>query len=346
MHRLSTCHRDRRVTDTVPQTRAQISDIRRARADSVRSLKHAGTCTLPPQGHGWATLPPRGTATCKMGVHRLPKSGSSHNRTHPQPRTCTQCRSLETWPCHPAKLPSPPTAPPVDTRPARAATVAGFCAPWIGTMTSRRVKRPSRWSSYIDASVTTASGVDLWTRQSVSARSRAYARLTWAVRGSIARSPNGFSPLPHAPSRIHWQLIETLSHRAELRARVQTVHNCECAEASRKTLRVRCCLHANAVTSASIQLNERMETIVGKIREDPMVKGCSCRSAQRSLTRCEAARQHPLKGRTANGVPPAASRYPPATLLSEIFGQTRIRSIEVKRRNINQGGSALVFSTP
>ena len=105
-------------------------------------------------------------------------------------------------------------------------------------------------------------------------------------------------------------------------------------------------LHANAVTSASIQLNERMETIVGKIRADPMVKGCSCRSAQRSLTRCEAARQHPLKGRTANGVPPAASRYPPATLLSEIFGQTRIRSIEVKRRNINQGGSALVFSTP
>ena len=111
MHRLSTCHRDRRVTDTVPQTRAQISDIRRARADSVRSLKHAGTCTLPPQGHGWATLPPRGTATCKMGVHRLPKSGSSHNRTHPQPRTCTQCRSLETCPCHPAKLPSPPLPP-------------------------------------------------------------------------------------------------------------------------------------------------------------------------------------------------------------------------------------------
>jgi hypothetical protein len=60
------------------------------------------------------------------------------------------------------------------------------------------------------------------------------------------------------------QLIETLSHRAELRARVQTVHNCECAEVSRKTLRVRYCLHANAVTSASIQLNERMETIVGK----------------------------------------------------------------------------------
>ena len=51
MHRLSTCDRDRRVTDTVPQTRSQISEVRRARADSVRSLRQAAMRTLPPQCH-------------------------------------------------------------------------------------------------------------------------------------------------------------------------------------------------------------------------------------------------------------------------------------------------------
>ena len=172
MHRLSTCHRDRRVTDTVPQTRAQISDIRRARADSVRSLKHAGTCTLPPQAHGWATLPPRGTATCKMGVHRQPLGGStatiarfrSHAHAHIA-KVCTHAPSSQ------QSFPLPPLPPlPAPDRPER---------PWSPNFArrgsaSRRLEnseRPSRWSSQIDASGTTASGIDLWTTESVSARS-------------------------------------------------------------------------------------------------------------------------------------------------------------------------------
>jgi hypothetical protein len=39
--------------------------------------------------------------------------------------------------------------------------------PWVGIMSSWRIKPPSRRSSQIDASVTTASGVDLWTAESV-----------------------------------------------------------------------------------------------------------------------------------------------------------------------------------
>ena len=101
MHRLSTCHRrtDARNRQCATGTRAQISDIRRARADSVRcSLKHAGTCTLPPQAHGWATLPPRGTATCEMGVQQQSQGVSSHNRTLLQPRTCTHSKSVPACP--------------------------------------------------------------------------------------------------------------------------------------------------------------------------------------------------------------------------------------------------------
>ena len=140
MRRLSTCDRDRRVTDTVPPTRSQISDIRRARADSILSLRHAGTCTLPPQCHGWATPPPRGTATCEMDVHRQPQGGSSHNRTLPQPRTCTHSKSVQACPFQPTKLPSAPPAPPAGTRPARASIVATFRAPWVGIKTSRSVR--------------------------------------------------------------------------------------------------------------------------------------------------------------------------------------------------------------
>ena len=106
-------------------------------------------------------------------------------------------------------FPLPPLPPPADTRPVRAPTVARFREPWVGTMTSRSVKPPSRWSSQIDASVTMASSIDLWTRESVSARSRAYSRLRWGVRGSIARSPNGFPPRPRAPSRSCVQLTGT-----------------------------------------------------------------------------------------------------------------------------------------
>ena len=87
MHRLSTCDRDRCVTDTVPQTRSQISQFGRGRADSIRSLRHAGTCKLPPDCHSWAIPPPRGTATCETGVQRQPQDGSRHNHARPQPRT-------------------------------------------------------------------------------------------------------------------------------------------------------------------------------------------------------------------------------------------------------------------
>eukprot|EP00966_Prymnesium_polylepis_P059325 1375224-Prymnesium_polylepis.2 len=74
---------------------------------------------------------------------------------------------------------------------------------------SRSAEPPSRWSSQIDASGTTASGVDLWTGESVSARSRAYSCLRWAMKGSIARSPKSFAPGPCAPSRSCVQLIGT-----------------------------------------------------------------------------------------------------------------------------------------
>ena len=112
MHRLSTCDRDRRVTDTERRHDDRISKVRRARADPFRAMRHAATCTLPPQCHSWATPPPRGTATCEMGLHRQPKGGSRHNRARPQPRTCTQCKRLQTCPCHPATLPSAPYLPP------------------------------------------------------------------------------------------------------------------------------------------------------------------------------------------------------------------------------------------
>lgn len=86
--------------------------------------------------------------------------------------------------------------------------------PRVGTKTSRCVEPPSRWSSQIDASVTTASGVDLWTRESGSARSRAYARLRWGLRGSITRSPiNAFSMHPSC----HWH-----SHGRPVAVQTQT----------------------------------------------------------------------------------------------------------------------------
>ena len=162
MRRLSTCDRDRRVTDTVPQTRSQITRVRRARAHPFLSRRHAAKSTLPPQCHSWVTPPPRGTATCKMGVHRQPQGGSSHNRTLPQPRTCTHSKCVHACPFQPTKLPPVPPAPPAGTRPARASMVAKFRAP-CGSA-SRRLEnseRPSRWSSQIDASGTTASGIDL-----------------------------------------------------------------------------------------------------------------------------------------------------------------------------------------
>ena len=177
----------------MPQTRAQIRYFESSTSahgpiwsDQTRKKVH----TAAPGPYGWTTSPPLGTIACEMGLHRQPKGGSGHN-----PQLCApaathmhtwQKSALQTCPCHRAKLPSAPPAPPPDTRPARAPTVARFRALWLGTMTSRSVKPPNRWSSQIDASVTTASGVDLWTRESVSARSRAYARLRWGVRGSIA----------------------------------------------------------------------------------------------------------------------------------------------------------------
>ena len=48
MHKLSTYNRSRRVTDTVPQTRSQISKVRHARADPFRANRHAAQCTLVP----------------------------------------------------------------------------------------------------------------------------------------------------------------------------------------------------------------------------------------------------------------------------------------------------------
>ena len=136
-----------------------------------------------------------------MGLHRQPEHGSRQNCARPQPRTCTHGKSLQTSPCHPTKLPSAPPAPlPTPDRPERPRAPDSE-RPRVGTKTSRCVEPPSRWSSQIDASVTTASGVDLWTRESGSARSRAYARLRWGLRGSITRSPNGFAPGPSTPSR-------------------------------------------------------------------------------------------------------------------------------------------------
>ena len=141
MHKLSTFNRSRRVTDTVTQTRSQISEFRHARADPFRANRHAAQCTLPPQCHSWATPPPRGTATCEMGLHRQPKGGSRHNRARPQPRTCTHSKSLQACPCQQTKLPSAPPAPSADTRPARPSTVAEFRAPWVAIMSSRCVER-------------------------------------------------------------------------------------------------------------------------------------------------------------------------------------------------------------
>ena len=210
MHKLSsysTCNRSRRVTDTVPQTRSQISEVRHARADPFRANRHAAQCTLLPQCHSWATLPPRHTATCETDMHRQPEHGSRHNCARPQPHTCTTLQHLQEGPCCPIMLPSAPPASPADTRAARAATAAEFRMLWVGIMSSWRIKPPSRRSSQIDASVTTASGVDLWTAESVSVRSRTYARLRWGLRVSIARSPRSFAPRPYAPSRSHVHLI-------------------------------------------------------------------------------------------------------------------------------------------
>ena len=141
MHRLSTCDRDRRVTDTERRHDDRILKVQLARADPFRAMRHAATCTLPPQCHSWATPPPRGTATCEMGLHRQPKGGSRHNRARPQPRTCTHSKSLQACPCHQTKLPSAPPAPSADTRPARPSTVAEFRAPWVAIMSSRCVER-------------------------------------------------------------------------------------------------------------------------------------------------------------------------------------------------------------
>ena len=239
MHRLSTCHRDRRVTDMVPHD---------ASPDFGHSTSARGLSSLAQARWNMHTAAPgpwlgdpAATGHCNMQDGRAPAAQKwlqpqSHAPAATHMHTVQKSGNMA---LPPRKASLPPHCPPC-----RHPTGQSGHGRRILRAVDRhhdveaRQTRPSRWSSYIDASVTTASGVDLWTRQSVSARSRAYARLTWAVRGSIARSPNGFSPLPHAPSRIHWQLIETLSHRAELRARVQTVHNCECAEASRKTLRV------------------------------------------------------------------------------------------------------------
>ena len=140
MHRLSTCNRGRRVTDTVPQTRRQISEVRRARADPFRAIRHAARCTHPPQAHSWTTPPPQGTATCDMGVHRQPKGVSSHNRARPQPFTSTHRKVCNSAPATKQSFPLPPydCIPPADTRPARSATVAAFRVPCVGIMTSSR----------------------------------------------------------------------------------------------------------------------------------------------------------------------------------------------------------------
>ena len=130
-------------------------------------------------------------------------------RTWLQTELCAPAAThMHTWqksadkPLPPNKASLCPLCPPCRHPTAvRAPTRAGFRAPRVGTKTSRCVEPPSRWSSQIDASVTTASGVDLWTRESGSARSRAYARLRWGLRGSITRSPNGFAPGPSTPSR-------------------------------------------------------------------------------------------------------------------------------------------------
>ena len=93
MHKLSTFNRSRRVTDTVTQTRSQISEFRHARADPFRANRHAAQCTLPPS---WATPPPRGTATCEMGLHRQPEHGSSDTivrvRSHTHAQHCNICK--------------------------------------------------------------------------------------------------------------------------------------------------------------------------------------------------------------------------------------------------------------
>ena len=144
MHRLSTCDRDRRVTDTERRHDDKISKVRRARADPFRATRHAAKCTLPPKYYRWATPPPWSTATCEMGLHRQPKGSSRHNRARPQPRTYTHSKSLQACPWHPTKLPSAapaPPAPPADTRPARLSMVAEFRVPWVGIITSRSVER-------------------------------------------------------------------------------------------------------------------------------------------------------------------------------------------------------------
>ena len=151
MHKLSTYNRSRRVTDTVPQTRSQISKVRHARVDPFRANRHAAQCTLvpTPQCHSWATLPPQHTATCKTDMHRQPEHGCRHNCAHPQPHTCTTLQHLQEAPCCPIMLPSAPPASPADTRAARAATAAEFRMPWVGIMSSWRIKPPSRRSSQI-----------------------------------------------------------------------------------------------------------------------------------------------------------------------------------------------------
>ena len=146
-----------------------------------------------PAAQRW--LQPQSHTSAATHMHTLQKSANM-----PMPLHATK-----------TQLPSAPTVSPADTRAARAATVARFRVPWVGTMTSRSVvfEPPSRWSSQIGASVTTASGIDLWARESGSARSRAYSRLRRGKRGSIALSPYGFAPGQYAPSRSRVHLIGT-----------------------------------------------------------------------------------------------------------------------------------------
>ena len=119
-------------------------------------------------------------------------------RSHAHAHMAKVCRQA---PATQQSFPLPPLPPlPTPDRPERPRAPDSE-RPRVGTKMSRCVEPPSRGSSQIDASVTTASGVDLWTRESGSARSRAYARLRWGLRGSITRSPNGFAPGPSTPSR-------------------------------------------------------------------------------------------------------------------------------------------------
>ena len=145
-------------------------------------------------------------------MHRQPKGGSSHNRTLPQPRTCTHCKSLQTCPCHQNTAPLCPHCLPCrhpSGQSGHGRQISRAVGRHHDVQERRSFEPPSRWSSQIGASVTTASGIDLWARESGSARSRAYSRLRRGKRGSIALSPYGFAPGQYAPSRSRVHLIGT-----------------------------------------------------------------------------------------------------------------------------------------